>query len=33
VTGSTSFTKNGDAQKKLCILQIDGNKFVEFESN
>ena len=33
VTGSTSFTKNGEAQKKLCILQIDGNKFVEFESN
>ena len=33
VTGTTSFSRNGDAQKKLCILQIDGNKFIEFESN
>ena len=33
VTGTTSFSRNGDAQKKLWILQIDGNKFVEFKSN
>lgn len=33
VTGTTSFNRNGDAEKKLCILQINGNKFVEFESN
>ena len=33
VTGTTAFSRNGDAEKKLCILQIDGNKFVEFEKN
>ena len=33
VTGTTSFRRNGDAEKKLYMLQIEGNKFVEFESN
>jgi len=33
VTGATSFRKNGDAEKRLYVLQIDGNQFVEFESN
>jgi ABC-type branched-subunit amino acid transport system substrate-binding protein len=33
VTGATSFRRNGDAEKKLYILQVEGNKFVEFESN
>jgi ABC-type branched-subunit amino acid transport system substrate-binding protein len=33
VTGATSFRKNGDAEKKLYMLQIEGNKFIEFKSN
>jgi branched-chain amino acid transport system substrate-binding protein len=33
VTGLTSFKENGDAQKKLYLLQIDGNRFVELKSN
>jgi ABC-type branched-subunit amino acid transport system substrate-binding protein len=33
VTGTTSFRRNGDAEKKLYLLEIDGNKFVEIESN
>jgi ABC-type branched-subunit amino acid transport system substrate-binding protein len=33
VTGATSFRRNGDAEKKLYILQVEGNRFVEFESN
>jgi ABC-type branched-subunit amino acid transport system substrate-binding protein/TolA-binding protein len=33
VTGATSFRRNGDAEKKLYMLQIEGNKFVEFKSN
>ena len=31
-TGLTSFKANGEAQKKLYLLQIDGNKFVELNS-
>jgi ABC-type branched-subunit amino acid transport system substrate-binding protein len=33
VTGATSFRRNGDVEKKLYLLEIDGNKFVEIESN
>jgi branched-chain amino acid transport system substrate-binding protein len=33
VTGLTSFKENGDAQKKLYLLQIEGNIFVELKSN
>jgi len=33
VTGATSFNTNGDAEKRLYVLQIEGNQFVEFESN
>jgi ABC-type branched-subunit amino acid transport system substrate-binding protein len=33
VTGATSFRRNGDAEKKLYLLQIEGNKFVEFENH
>ena len=29
VTGMTSFNANGEAAKKLYLLQIDGDKFVE----
>jgi branched-chain amino acid transport system substrate-binding protein len=29
VTGATSFGKNGDTEKRLYVLQIDGNQFVE----
>jgi ABC-type branched-subunit amino acid transport system substrate-binding protein len=29
VTGMTSFNENGEADKKLFLLQIDGDKFVE----
>ena len=29
VTGMTSFNENGEADKKLYLLQIDGDKFVE----
>ena len=32
VTGETSFKENGDAEKKLYLLQIDGDKFVELSS-
>jgi ABC-type branched-subunit amino acid transport system substrate-binding protein/predicted negative regulator of RcsB-dependent stress response len=31
VTGATSFKKNGDAEKKLYLLQIEGNRFVELK--
>ncbi len=31
VTGSTSFDENGEAQKRLTMLQIDGNRFVELD--
>jgi branched-chain amino acid transport system substrate-binding protein len=33
VTGTTSFRGNGDAEKTLYLLQIEGDKFVEFETN
>jgi ABC-type branched-subunit amino acid transport system substrate-binding protein/outer membrane protein assembly factor BamD (BamD/ComL family) len=33
VTGATSFRRNGDAEKKLYLLQIEGDKFVEFKDN
>jgi ABC-type branched-subunit amino acid transport system substrate-binding protein len=33
VTGLTSFNENGDAEKKLYLLQIVGNKFVEVNRN
>jgi ABC-type branched-subunit amino acid transport system substrate-binding protein/outer membrane protein assembly factor BamD (BamD/ComL family) len=33
VTGATSFRRNGDAEKKLYLLQIEGDKFVEFKRN
>jgi ABC-type branched-subunit amino acid transport system substrate-binding protein len=32
VTGVTSFNENGEADKKLYLLQIDGDKFVELNS-
>jgi ABC-type branched-subunit amino acid transport system substrate-binding protein/TolA-binding protein len=32
-TGATSFRRNGDAEKMLYLLQIEGNKFIEFKSN
>jgi ABC-type branched-subunit amino acid transport system substrate-binding protein len=32
VTGVTSFSENGEADKKLYLLQIDGDKFVELNS-
>ncbi len=32
VTGITSFRENGEAGKKLYLLQIDGDKFVELNS-
>ena len=32
VTGVTSFRENGEADKKLYLLQIDGDKFVELNS-
>jgi len=32
ITGVTSFKENGDAEKKLYLLQIDGDKFVELNS-
>ena len=32
VTGLTSFNENGDAVKKLYILQVEDNKFVELNS-
>lgn len=31
VTGLTSFDENGDAQKKLYLLRVKGDKFVELE--
>ena len=31
VTGFTSFDENGDAQKRLYLLRVKGNKFVELE--
>jgi ABC-type branched-subunit amino acid transport system substrate-binding protein len=33
VTGLTSFKENGDAVKKLYLLQVQDNKFVELNSN
>jgi ABC-type branched-subunit amino acid transport system substrate-binding protein len=33
VTGPTSFKENGDAVKKLYLLQVQDNKFVELNSN
>ncbi|MGD2187901.1 MAG: penicillin-binding protein activator [Desulfobacterales bacterium] len=33
VTGLTSFIENGDAVKKSYLLQVEGNKFVELNSN
>lgn len=33
VTGETSFDEDGNAQKKLYLLQIQGDKFVEIENN
>ena len=32
VTGMTSFNENGEADKKLFLLQIDGDKFVELNN-
>ena len=33
VTGSTSFDNTGNAHKKLYLLQIQGDKFIEVESH
>ena len=33
VTGTTSFDNTGNAHKKLYLLQIQGDKFIEMESN
>jgi ABC-type branched-subunit amino acid transport system substrate-binding protein len=33
VTGLTSFQENGDAFKKLYLLQVVDNKFVELKQN
>jgi ABC-type branched-subunit amino acid transport system substrate-binding protein len=33
VTGLTSFDHNGEVQKKLYLLRIQGKKFVELESD
>ena len=33
VTGVTSFKENGDAKKKLYLLQIEGSRFIELKSN
>jgi hypothetical protein len=33
VTGLTFFNENGNAEKKLYLLQIEGNKFVEVNRN
>jgi ABC-type branched-subunit amino acid transport system substrate-binding protein len=32
ITGPTSFKENGDAVKKLYLLQVHDNKFVELNS-
>jgi ABC-type branched-subunit amino acid transport system substrate-binding protein len=29
ITGHTSFRKNGDAVKRLYLLQVEGNRFVQ----
>ncbi|MEA1946434.1 MAG: ABC transporter substrate-binding protein, partial [Thermodesulfobacteriota bacterium] len=33
VTGTTSFDNTGNAHKKLYLLQIQGDKFIEMENN
>jgi branched-chain amino acid transport system substrate-binding protein len=33
VTGNTSFGKNGDAVKKLYLLQVENNRFVKLNRN
>jgi ABC-type branched-subunit amino acid transport system substrate-binding protein len=33
VTGTTSFDNTGNAHKKLYLLQIQGDKFIELENN
>jgi branched-chain amino acid transport system substrate-binding protein len=33
ITGHTSFKENGDSVKKLYLLQIENNKFVQLNSN
>jgi ABC-type branched-subunit amino acid transport system substrate-binding protein len=33
VTGITSFQESGDAFKKLYLLQVEDNKFVELKHN
>jgi ABC-type branched-subunit amino acid transport system substrate-binding protein len=33
VTGLTSLKENGDAVKKLYLLQVEDNKFVELNNN
>ena len=33
ITGQTSFKENGDSVKKLYLIQIENNKFVQLNSN
>jgi ABC-type branched-subunit amino acid transport system substrate-binding protein len=33
VTGATSFDHSGNAHKKLYLLQIQGDKFIELENH